>query len=232
MTAMFARDLAIGSDPEALYTKTTVESVSIRGCRSKLNPGLYYPGRTEPALRVVVGRPFDWAAAAGLAHTKHQVPGRTSPPGASRGALAATQYAPRQFVGDDRVGGMDTRCGIRRTTRRSQTVRSTAPSPGEHTHRRDARGDHVVEGDAGPDHPAGTSRDEHPAFGNSTTAAISAMFQMFGRCRQTANARRRFPSSAGRLLGRASLMLHLDQPDDSRPPAAGRPHSGTLRPAR
>lgn len=36
VTAMFARDLATGTDPEALYTKATVESVATRGCRAEL----------------------------------------------------------------------------------------------------------------------------------------------------------------------------------------------------
>ncbi|MDA8313028.1 MAG: hypothetical protein M0Z46_20915 [Actinomycetota bacterium] len=111
VTAMFARDLAAGKNPEALYTKATVESVAIRGCRSKLTLELYYPGGRSLHYVSSWVRPFDRAALA-PAHAKHQIPGRTSPPGTSLAALAATQYAPWQFVGDNRVGGVDTPCGI------------------------------------------------------------------------------------------------------------------------
>ena len=111
VTAMFARDLATGTDPEALYTKATVESVAIRGCRAKLNLELYYPGGRSLHYVSSWVRPFDRATLA-HAHAKHQVPGRASPPGTSLAALAATQYAPWQFVGDNRVGGVDTPCGI------------------------------------------------------------------------------------------------------------------------
>jgi len=89
VTAMFARDLATGTDPESLYTKATVESVAIRGCRSKLTLELYYPGGRSLHYVSSWVRPFDRAALA-HAHAKHQVPSRTSSPGASLAALAAT----------------------------------------------------------------------------------------------------------------------------------------------
>lgn len=44
VTAMFTRDLASGTNPEALYTTATVESVAIHGCRASLTLELYYPG--------------------------------------------------------------------------------------------------------------------------------------------------------------------------------------------
>ncbi len=109
--ALLARDLATGTDPEALYTRATVESVAIRGCQAKLNLELYYPGGRSLHYVSSWVRPFDRATLA-HAHAKHQVPGRASPPGTSLAALAATQYAPWQFVGDNRVGGVDTPCGI------------------------------------------------------------------------------------------------------------------------
>lgn len=111
VTSMFARDLASGTDPEALYIKATVESVAIRGCRASLTLDLYYPGGCSLHYVSSWVRPFDRAALA-PAHAKHQVPGRTSPPGASLTASAATQYAPWQFVGDNRVGGLDAPCGL------------------------------------------------------------------------------------------------------------------------
>jgi len=41
---MFTRDLASGKNPEALYTKATVEAVAVHGCRASLTVELYYPG--------------------------------------------------------------------------------------------------------------------------------------------------------------------------------------------
>ena len=105
VVAMFTRDLATGTDPEALYARATVEQVSISGCRARLTLELYYPGgRTLHYVSSWV-RPFDRA---GLAHKRPGASGHS----ATLAALAADQYAPWQFVGDNRVGGVDTPCGI------------------------------------------------------------------------------------------------------------------------
>ncbi len=102
--AMFTRDLATGVNPEALYTSATVEQVSISGCRARLTLELYYPGgRTLHYVSSWV-RPFDRAA---LSHRRPGGSGHTT-----LGTLASNQYAPWQFVGDNRVGGVDTPCGI------------------------------------------------------------------------------------------------------------------------
>ena len=105
VAAMFTRDLATGTNPEALYARATVEQVSISGCRARLTLELYYPGgRTLHYVSSWV-RPFDRA---GLAHKRPGASGHR----ATLAALAAGQYAPWQFVGDNRVGGVDTPCGI------------------------------------------------------------------------------------------------------------------------
>jgi hypothetical protein len=110
VTAMFTRYLAAGNNPEALYTKATVEAVAIHGCRASLTLELYYPGGRSLHYVSSWVRPFDRA---GLAHTaKTGVAGSTSAGQGGLAALAATQYAPWQFVGDNRVGGVDTPCGI------------------------------------------------------------------------------------------------------------------------
>ena len=109
VTAMFTRDLASGTNPEGLYTTATVESVAIHGCRASLTVELHYPGgRSLPYVSSWV-RPFDRA---GLARAKPPVTGATRPRSGDLSALAATQYAPWLFVGDNRVGGVDTPCGI------------------------------------------------------------------------------------------------------------------------
>lgn len=109
VTAMFTQDLATGKNPEALYTKATVESVAIHGCRASLTLELYYPGGRSLHYVSSWVRPFDRAA---LAHTKRPATGQlTNQPG-GLASLSATQYAPWQFVGDNRVGGVDTPCGI------------------------------------------------------------------------------------------------------------------------
>ncbi len=41
VTKMFARDLAAGNNPEAIYTKATVEAVAVHGCRASLTLELY-----------------------------------------------------------------------------------------------------------------------------------------------------------------------------------------------
>ncbi|MCL4422472.1 MAG: hypothetical protein M1115_04775 [Actinobacteria bacterium] len=106
VTAMFNRDLAAGKDPEALYTKAVVESVAISGCRAKLVLELYYPhGRTLHYVSSWV-RPYDRA---GLPHHR-----AIAPTGHILTLAGSTskQYAPWQFVGDNRVGGVDAPCGI------------------------------------------------------------------------------------------------------------------------
>jgi hypothetical protein len=104
VVAMFSKDLESGTDPEALYSSATVEQVSISGCRARLTLELYYPGGRRLHYVSSWVRPFDRAG----------LPRRQ--PGASGDstlrARAADQYAPWQFVGDNRVGGVDTPCGI------------------------------------------------------------------------------------------------------------------------
>lgn len=109
VTSMFTRDLATGKNPEALYSKATVESVAIHGCRASITLELYYPGGRSLHYVSSWVRPFDRTA---LAHAKQRAAGQTSSRGNSLAALATTQYAPWQFVGDNRVGGVDTPCGI------------------------------------------------------------------------------------------------------------------------
>jgi len=110
VTAMFSRDLAAAKNPEALYTKATVEVVAIHGCRASLSLELYYPGGRSLHYVSSWVRPFDRA---GLARTTNTgVAGSTSARHGGLAALAATQYAPWQFVGDNQVGGVDTPCGI------------------------------------------------------------------------------------------------------------------------
>lgn len=102
--SMFTRDLAAGINPESLYIRVTVESVAIHGCRASLTLELFYPGGRSLHYVSSWVRPFDRA---GL--DPHL-------PGLGRGATSPTravrQYAPWQFVGDNRVGGVDTPCGI------------------------------------------------------------------------------------------------------------------------
>ena len=80
VTAMFTRDLATGTSPEALYTTATVESVTIHGCRASLTLELHYPGGRS--LRYVSSwvRPFDRA---GFVRAKQHVLGATPPPSGS-----------------------------------------------------------------------------------------------------------------------------------------------------
>jgi len=107
VTKMFTTDLASGTNPEALYTRATVESVAIHGCRASLTVELYYPGGRSLHYVSSWVRPFDRAA---LANQHRQGPKARQ--GGSLTALAASQYAPWLFVGDNRVGGVDTPCGI------------------------------------------------------------------------------------------------------------------------
>lgn len=109
VTTMFIRDLASGTNPEALYTRATVESVAIHGCRASLTVELYNPGARSLHYVSSWVRPFDRA---GIARAKPPVTGATPPRSIGLSTLAATQYAPWLFVGDNRVGGVDTPCGI------------------------------------------------------------------------------------------------------------------------
>jgi len=109
VTVMFARYLVSGTNPEALYTKATVESVAIRGCRASLSRELYYPGGRSLHYASSWVRPFDRAA---FGHRRQTAAGRSPTQSASLAALAATQHAPWQLVGDNRDGGVDTPCGI------------------------------------------------------------------------------------------------------------------------
>lgn len=96
---MFTRDLASGTNPEALYTTVTVESSALHGCRASLILEHYLSSWV---------RPFDRAEPG----AKQPVTGSAPPRSGNLSALAATQYAPWLFVGDNRVGGVDTPCGI------------------------------------------------------------------------------------------------------------------------
>jgi hypothetical protein len=116
VTAMFSRDLASGTDPEALYTSVTVDSVAIHGCRATLSLDLYYPGGRSLHYVSSWVRPFD----AALLHGKGR---RGGPKGTNAGSnasagltgsasLVQAEHAPWLFVGDNRVGGLTTPCGI------------------------------------------------------------------------------------------------------------------------
>jgi hypothetical protein len=102
--AMFTRDLASRVNPEALYDQAVVESVSIHGCRARLSLLLTYPGGRSLHYVSSWVRPYDRAA---LARRRH-----SSGASAFVSAPAVNQYAPWLFVGDNRVGGVDTPCGI------------------------------------------------------------------------------------------------------------------------
>jgi hypothetical protein len=106
VVAMFSRDLSKGADPEALYTRVTVEQVSISGCRARLALELYYPGGRRLHYVASWVRPFDRGG------TSHDRPRASLGQHPTLGALAADQYAPWLFVGDNRVGGVDTPCGV------------------------------------------------------------------------------------------------------------------------
>ncbi len=105
VVAMFSRDLTTGTNPEALYTSATVEQVSISGCRARLTLELSYPGGRRLHYVSSWVRPFDRAGFSqrGPGGSEHST---------TLSALAGDQYAPWQFVGDNRVGGVDTPCGI------------------------------------------------------------------------------------------------------------------------
>ena len=104
VTAMFTRDLATGINPEALYVSATVEQVSISGCRARLTLELYYPGGRRLHYVSSWVRPFDRVD---LAHKRPETSGYSTP-----STFASNQYAPWQFVGDNRVGGVNTPCGL------------------------------------------------------------------------------------------------------------------------
>jgi hypothetical protein len=59
VVAMFTRHVAIGVDPEALYTSAMVERVSISGCRARLTLELSYPGGRRLHYGSSWVRPFD-----------------------------------------------------------------------------------------------------------------------------------------------------------------------------
>lgn len=108
VTAMFAKFLAEGKNPEALYTKATVESVAISGCRAHLALALSYPGgRTLHYVSSWV-RPFDRAAFTHHAKRASTLSGAST----KLASASSTQYAPWLFVGDNRVGGVDAPCGV------------------------------------------------------------------------------------------------------------------------
>ncbi len=114
VTGMFSRYLAKGVNPEALYTRATVEQVSIHGCRARLSLELYYPrGRKLYYVSSWV-RPFNRANFEHAHNQVYKLSGDQS--GSVAGNQQATaslgQHAPWQFIGDNRVGGVDTPCGI------------------------------------------------------------------------------------------------------------------------
>ena len=110
VTKMFARDLAAGRDPEALYTRATVEAVAIRGCRASLTLELYYPGGRSLRYQSSWVRPFDRAPRGHGERRRADV--GSSPSRAATAEPAIPQHAPWQFVGDNRVGGLDAPCGL------------------------------------------------------------------------------------------------------------------------
>ncbi|MGC8511939.1 MAG: hypothetical protein ACP5P1_02725, partial [Acidimicrobiales bacterium] len=61
VTKMFSQDLAAGKNPEAIYTKATVEAVAVHGCRASLTLELYYPGGRSLHYVSSWVRPFDRA---------------------------------------------------------------------------------------------------------------------------------------------------------------------------
>ena len=110
VSAMFSRYLSAGRNPEALYDRATVESVAIDGCRATVVLELHYPGGRGLHYVSSWVRPFDRTVLAG----GKREPGDRGAAASRRrlAALTGTQYAPWQFVGDNRVGGVDTPCGI------------------------------------------------------------------------------------------------------------------------
>jgi len=123
VTKMFQKFLAEGKDPESLYTKATVESVDISGCRARLTLELYYPNRAP--LRYISSwvRPFDKAllqpaGSSKKAPSSASGPSDKAPQSASlKPALVeskgeVSQYGPWLFVGDNRVGGYQAPCGV------------------------------------------------------------------------------------------------------------------------
>jgi len=105
VTKMFQKFLAEGKDPEALYAKAVVESVSISGCRARLTLELYYP--SHPPLHYISSwvRPFNKA----LFHGSKAAQSSRAHVASGKGVA---QYAPWLFVGDNRVGGYQAPCGV------------------------------------------------------------------------------------------------------------------------
>jgi hypothetical protein len=105
VVAMFRRDLARGTRPAALYSSATVEQVSISGCRARLVLELSYPDGRRLHYVSSWFRPFYRTA------QTHRLAVRSAHRPAV-GDLASPQFAPWQFVGDNRVGGVAAPCGI------------------------------------------------------------------------------------------------------------------------
>lgn len=103
VTGMFQRYLAEGKNPEALYAKAEVLSVTITRCRAELVLDLTYPGGRSLHYVSSWVRPFVRSAAA-TTSTASTTGQRKAPPPA--------QWAPWLFVGDNRVGGASAPCGI------------------------------------------------------------------------------------------------------------------------
>jgi len=108
VTKMFEKFLAEGKDPEALYTKAVVESVSISGCRARLTLELYYPNHAPLHYISSWVRPFNKALFHGSRAFKAAQSSRAHV-GSGKGVA---QYAPWLFVGDNRVGGYQAPCGV------------------------------------------------------------------------------------------------------------------------
>lgn len=104
VTTMFAHNLASGTRPEAVYVDAKIESVAISGCRATLKLELFYPGGRTLQYKSSWVLPFNPKALA-RARVRYG-------PKASFATLLSTQHAQWLFVGDNRVGGMDTPCGI------------------------------------------------------------------------------------------------------------------------
>lgn len=129
VTAMFTRDLASGTDPEALSTTATAEAVAIHGCRARLALVLSCPGgRTLHDVSSSV-RPFDRKFLA----TTSSPSARTRETHGTLAAVASTQVAPWLFVGDTRVGGVDTPCGICRRAPQGLSPPPAGSSPSRPT---------------------------------------------------------------------------------------------------
>ncbi len=104
--SMFTKDLNLGINPEALYNKVTVESVDIHGCRASLVLELYYPHNRKLHYISSWVKPFDRSL---INRSEHNLNSKSS---SSRLNISSNQYGPWLFVGYNKVGGVDTPCGI------------------------------------------------------------------------------------------------------------------------